>query len=177
MPDFSPKWTTGQSAFSAGYSDNESSFKSAFRPVVAGVDGKSPYIGENGSWVEWDGTSWNDTGVKAQGPQGEKGEVGPQGVQGPQGDPGPQGVQGIQGPKGDTGDTGPQGPQGEKGADGTVSFDQLTPEQIEMLKGPKGDTGEQGPPGPAADLSNYYTKQETDLAISNAVVSALNTEV
>ena len=174
MPDFSPKWTTGQSAFSAGYSDNESSFKSAFRSVVAGVDGKSPYIGENGSWVEWDGTSWNDTGVKAQGPQGEKGEVGPQGVQGPQGDPGPQG---IQGPKGDTGDTGPQGPQGEKGADGTVSFDQLTPEQIEMLKGPKGDTGEQGPPGPAADLSNYYTKQETDSAILNAVVSALNTEV
>lgn len=174
MPDFSPKWTTGQSAFSAGYPDNESSFKSAFRSVVAGVDGKSPYIGENGSWFEWDGTSWNDTGVKAQGPQGEKGEVGPQGVQGPQGDPGPQG---IQGPKGDTGDTGPQGPQGEKGADGTVSFDQLTPEQIEMLKGPKGDTGEQGPPGPAADLSNYYTKQETDSAISNAVVSALNTEV
>ena len=134
MPDFSPKWTTGQSAFSAGYSDNESSFKSAFRSVVAGVDGKSPYIGENGSWFEWDGTSWNDTGVKAQGPQGEKGEVGPQGVQGPQGNPGPQGIQGIQGPKGDTGDTGPQGPQGEKGADGTVSFDQLTPEQIEMLK-------------------------------------------
>ena len=78
----------------------------------------------------------------AQGSRGERGAMGPQGPQGPQGAQGPRGL------KGDKGDTGPQGPEGPKGADGTVSFDQLTPEQQASLKGPKGDKGDTGPMGP-----------------------------
>lgn len=79
------------------------------------------------------------------GAQGSRGATGPMGPQGPQG---PQGAQGPRGLKGDKGDAGPQGPEGPKGADGTVSFDQLTPEQQASLKGPKGDKGDTGPMGP-----------------------------
>lgn len=62
--------------------------------------------------------------------------------------------------KGETGPIGPQGPQGEvgpqgpKGADGTMTFEDLTPEQKASLKGDKGDTGAAGPqgePGPKGD--------------------------
>lgn len=74
-----------------------------------------------------------------QGPQGEKGEVGPVG------------------PQGETGPIGPQGPEGPKGADGTMTFEDLTPEQKASLKGDKGDKGDtgaagpQGEPGPKGD--------------------------
>ena len=74
-----------------------------------------------------------------QGPKGEQGEKGEQGVQGKRG---PQGEIGPQGPKGDKGEQGIQGPQGPKGADGTMTFEELTPEQKASLKGDKGDTGE-----------------------------------
>lgn len=67
---------------------------------------------------------------------------------GPQGQRGYTGATGAQGPIGPQGPQGPIGPQGPAGKDGTVSFDEFTPEQIDMLKGPKGDTGEQGPTGP-----------------------------
>lgn len=107
-----------------------------------------------------------EKGIGIPGPQGPQGPVGPEGPmgpvgpdghtgpQGPQGPVGPKGPQGIQGPRGPRGE---QGPAGEKGADGTVSFDELTPEQKASLKGdkgdvgprgPKGDTGETGPQGP-----------------------------
>lgn len=46
---------------------------------------------------------------------------------------------------------GPAGPQGEKGADGTMTFEDLTPEQKASLKGDKGDTGPQGPKGDKGD--------------------------
>ena len=55
------------------------------------------------------------------------------------------------------GETGPVGPQGEKGADGTMTFEDLTPEQKASLKGGKGDKGDtgaagpQGEPGPKGD--------------------------
>lgn len=49
------------------------------------------------------------------------------------------------------GPAGPQGPQGEKGADGTMTFEDLTPEQKATLKGDKGDTGPQGPKGDKGD--------------------------
>ena len=76
------------------------------------------------------------------------------GPQGPRGYTGAPGAQGTAGPKGDRGPQGPIGPQGPAGQDGTVSFDELTPEQLAMLKGPKGDkgdTGAQGPQGPKGD--------------------------
>lgn len=111
-----------------------------------------------------------DTGDPGpQGARGEKGATGDTGPQGPKGDPftyadftaeqlaaltGPQGPQGIQGPQG------PQGIQGEtgpKGADGTMTFEDLTPEQKAGLKGDKGDkgdTGDTGPQGPKGDTGN-----------------------
>ena len=55
------------------------------------------------------------------------------------------------------GPQGPMGPQGEKGADGTMTFEDLTPEQKASLKGDKGDKGDtgaagpQGEPGPKGD--------------------------
>ena len=49
------------------------------------------------------------------------------------------------------GETGPIGPQGEKGADGTMTFEDLTPEQKASLKGDKGDKGDTGAAGPQGD--------------------------
>lgn len=81
-------------------------------------------------------------------------------VKGPVGPMGPQGLQGAIGPEGPQGEVGPQGPmgpQGEKGADGTMTFEDLTPEQKASLKGDKGDKGDtgaagpQGEPGPKGD--------------------------
>lgn len=77
-----------------------------------------------------------------------KGETGPIGPQGLQGEVGPVG------PQGETGPQGPVGPEGPKGADGTMTFEDLTPEQKASLKGDKGDTGAAGPqgePGPKGD--------------------------
>ena len=41
-----------------------------------------------------------------------------------------------------TGVPGPEGPPGPAGADGTMSFEDLTPEQKESLRGPQGLQGE-----------------------------------
>lgn len=49
------------------------------------------------------------------------------------------------------GPAGPQGPQGEKGADGTMTFEDLTPEQKTSLKGDKGDKGDTGAAGPQGE--------------------------
>lgn len=49
------------------------------------------------------------------------------------------------------GPAGPVGPQGEKGADGTMTFEDLTPEQKASLKGDKGDKGDTGAAGPQGD--------------------------
>lgn len=49
-----------------------------------GVDGQTPFIGENGNW--WIGNE--DTGVKAQGVQGEKGDPGEPGAKGEKGNDG-----------------------------------------------------------------------------------------
>ena len=81
-------------------------------------------------------------------------------VKGPAGPQGPQGLQGAIGPEGPQGEVGPQGPvgpEGPKGADGTMTFEDLTPEQKASLKGDKGDKGDtgaagpQGEPGPKGD--------------------------
>lgn len=74
-----------------------------------------------------------------------KGETGPIGPQGLQGEVGPAG------PQGETGPQGPVGPEGPKGADGTMTFEDLTPEQKASLKGDKGDKGDPGPQGPKGD--------------------------
>ena len=67
-------------------------------------NGKSPYIGDNGNWYEWNDIQqgYVDTGVKAKGQKGDKGE---QGIQGEKGEQGIQGVQGVQGEKGADGYT------------------------------------------------------------------------
>ena len=73
---------------------------------------------------------------------------GPAGPQGPQGEVGPQGLQGETGP---IGPQGPVGPEGPKGADGTMTFEDLTPEQKASLKGDKGDKGDTGAAGPQGE--------------------------
>ena len=97
----------------------------------------------------------------ATGPQGPIGETGPKGEQGLQGLPGERGPAGPKGDKGDKGDPGEQGPQGLKGDKG---------EQGEQ--GPQGPRGEQGPAGTPADLSDYYTRTETDEKISEEISKA-----
>ena len=92
-----------------------------------------------------------------QGPQGDKGDKGEDGIVGKDGAQGAQGEQGETGPQGPQGNEGPQGQQGEKGQDGSVSFDDLTPEQKAELKGDQGpagaqgDKGDQGPAGAQGD--------------------------
>ncbi len=66
-----------------------------------GSSGKSPYIGENGNWYQFDDTAraWVDTGVRAE---GIPGPVGPQGIQGEPGAPGAKGDPGVGVPTGGT---------------------------------------------------------------------------
>lgn len=142
--------------------------------------GRSPYVGENGHWYEWDAdtASYTDTGVSAQGPAGPAGATGPAGEAGPQGeqgekgdkgdkgdtgDTGPQGPQGPQGPKGDTGDTGPQGPQGPKGNTGDTG-----PAGPAGPTGEAGETGPQGPAGISPTVEVSKTGKVTTITITDA---------
>jgi hypothetical protein len=100
-----------------------------------------------------------------KGDKGDPGEAGPQGIQGEQGVQGLQGIQGIQGEqgpkgdKGDTGATGPQGPEGPAGKDGSdyilTDADKQQIANMVVI------------PAPDVDLSNYYTKSETEALIPN----------
>ncbi len=108
-----------------------------------------------------------DTGERGEtGPQGipgergEKGEQGEQGLQGPQGIRGEKGDKGDTGPQGPIGETGPQGPQGEKGADGTMSFEELTPEQKESLRGADGESGATFTPFVTSDGTLSWTNDK-----------------
>src|SRR5699024_5974730 len=62
-----------------------------------------------------------------------------------------RGEQGTEGPQGPEGPVGPIGPQGPKGEDGTMTFEDLTPEQVENLRGEQGPEGPQGPQGPQVE--------------------------
>lgn len=53
-------------------------------------------------------------------------------------------LKGDKGEKGERGEKGDKGDKGDKGEDGTLVFEELTPEQKATLKGDKGDKGEQG---------------------------------
>lgn len=72
----------------------------------------TPHVASNGdlSWTNDSGLE-NPQSVNIKGPKGDRGLTGP------------------------TGATGPQGPEGPAGKDGSVSFDDLTPEQKEELVG------------------------------------------
>ena len=120
------------------------------------VNGRSPYIGENGHWYEWDDSAaeYVDTGVGVQGPQG---------IQGPTGAAGPQGQQGIQGPKGDTGAAGAKGDKGDKGDPGEKGDTGATgPQGPQGIQGPKGDTGATGPQGPQGPQGDDYVLTSAD---------------
>ena len=85
-----------------------------------------------------------------RGANGYQGEMGQQGRKGDQGEMGYQGVKGDRGfigYQGDMGQQGAKGYQGDKGADGTMSFEDLTPEQKATLKGDQGVQGAQGDKG------------------------------
>ena len=114
-------------------------------------------------------------GIDMIGPKGDKGDTGPQG---PKGDKGDTGLQGIQGPKGEKGD---KGDQGEPGAVKMQVVDTLPEtgrtDTIYLVK--KDNPGEQNLydeyvytetgwehiGDTSVDLSNYYTKEETNVII------------
>lgn len=72
--------------------------------------------------------------------------------------PGPEGPQG---PQGEVGPVGPQGPEGPAGKDGDDYV--LTDEDKAEIAGMVEVSGD------GTDLTNYYTKSETDAAIKSAV--------
>lgn len=89
---------------------------------------------------------------------------GPQGPAGPQGAPGKDGQDGAPGKDGATGPVGPQGPEGPAGKD-YVLTEADKQEIAGMVEVPGGTGGD-------VDLSNYYTKTETDTAIAAIPVKA-----
>ena len=117
-----------------------------------GDKGEDGYRGRDGA----QGRMGNQGEMGYQGDKGDRGADGYQGEMGQQGRMGNQGEMGYQGPKGDRGADGYQGEmgqqgakgyQGDKGADGTMSFEDLTPEQKATLKGDQGVQGAQGDKG------------------------------
>ena len=123
------------------------------------------YLNNNGTWIPLPAI------------QGEKGEQGIQGPQGPKGEIGPQGPKGD---KGDKGEQGIQGPKGDKGEDGTITFEELTPEQKASLKGDKGEQGPVGPQGAKGDKGERGPKGDTGEGFSiyktYASIAAMNAD-
>ena len=115
--------------------------------LVGGSD--QPYIGENGHWYVWDGTTsqYVDTDIVAS-PTGPTGSIGPTGPIGPTGATGPIGPQGVTGPTGSLGPTGPTGLQGDPGFIGptgpTGSLGPTGPTGPQGVQGPTGATGPTG---------------------------------
>lgn len=142
--------------------------KKICKQVCPGGECKSPYIGENGNWYQWDGKEFVDTGVKAEGKDGEqglpgvdgakgdKGDTGEKGDKGEQGDIGPQG---IQGEPGENGPMGPQGEQGERGEQGEQG-----------IQGEKGDTGNVGPQGPQGESGLIPMWSHSNLSVSGRIL-------
>ena len=117
-----------------------------------GDKGADGYRGRDGV----QGEQGNQGEMGYQGNKGDRGFTGYQGDMGQQGRKGDQGVMGYQGNKGDRGANGYQGEmgqqgakgyQGDKGADGTMYFEDLTPEQKATLKGDQGVQGDKGDRG------------------------------
>ena len=110
---------------------------------------KLPYVGENGNWWRWDGSTeaFVDTGTSARGTKGEKGDTGATGPAGPKGEPGAQGEKGEVGPAGQTGPAGPTGATGATGPAGPAG--PQGPKGDTGVQGPTGETGPRGPQGPA----------------------------
>ena len=117
-----------------------------------GDKGKDGYRGRDGvQGAQGDQGEMGYQGNKGdRGADGYQGEMGQQGRKGDQGEMGYQGVKGDRGfigYQGDMGQQGAKGYQGDKGADGTMSFEDLTPEQKATLKGDQGVQGAQGDRG------------------------------
>ena len=122
--------------------------------------------------ARWDGDILTVAGVSSPpltGPKGDKGDPGEPGRDGVDGDKGERGPRGLPGEKGERGEQGPKGergPQGEPGEDGTMTFEDLTPEQRESLRGPRGipgedgDKGERGLPGEKGDKGDPFTYED-----------------
>lgn len=115
------------------------------------------------------------------GPKGDKGDIGPQGPQGPVGMRGEKGDKGDKGDKGETGkqgEQGIQGPQGEIGPQGPAGKDYvLTLGDKEEIAGlmdlsnyaTQAYVNNKISQIPETDLSNFYTKEQTDTRIGNAI--------
>lgn len=138
-------------------------------PTIAGPQGVKGEKGDTGPQGEKGDTGL--TGAKGDtGPQGLKGDTGAKGDTGSKGEKGEKGEKGDKGDKGDDGfigsdgksayeialETGFTGTKEEwllslKGNDGTMSFEELTPEQKLSLKGETGEQGIQGDKGEKGD--------------------------
>lgn len=154
----------------------------------SGSAGKSPYIGTNGHWYEWNDEQGQfvDTGVTAEGQQGEQGpqgERGLQGIQGTKGDTGETGPQGPAGAKGDTGATGAQGPQGIQGVPGAKGdkgdTGETGPQGIQGIQGPQGPQGPKGDDGLDAPIVTEIGPDSTDTDVPSAktTYNAVNSEL
>ena len=111
-----------------------------------GYRGRDGVQGAQGAQGEM-GYQGNKGDRGADGYQGEMGQQGRKGDQGEMGYQGNKGDRGAIGYQGDMGKQGAKGYQGDKGADGTMSFEDLTPEQKATLKGDQGVQGDKGDRG------------------------------
>ena len=144
----------------------------------------SPIPLEVGQVLTWDGSKWTNlyvrTSTRIGGGGGGEGGPGAQGEPGPQGPEGPAGQDGKDGEDGKSAyqiavDNGFVGTEAEwldslQGADGAPGADSIVP-------GPEGPEGPQGPPGEdgtPADLTDYFTKEETEALIPTNVSELAN---
>lgn len=144
----------------------------------SGTDGKSPYIGENGNWFEYNDVlqAWIDTGVRAEGKDGLNGADGKDGIDGIDGksayeiavENGFIGTESewLESLKGADGTDGINGTDGSDGEDGKSAYQVWldngnTGTELEFLaslKGEKGDTGLQGLKGDKGDKGDTGDK-------------------
>lgn len=136
--------------------------------------GRSPYIGENGNWFEFNDEtqSFVDSGVLAKGIKGEKGD---------KGDTGEQGVQGEKGEKGDKGDKGEVGSSGLNGKDGitpSIGYNENwflgdvdTGKPSRGIQGEQGIQGEKGDKGDKGDTGEQGIQGENG---KDALINGVN---
>ena len=94
MSQFETKFSTqSESRFETSFDSSSDVYEKILDSL------KTPYIGENGNWYEWnvESQSFVDTGVSAYGTKGDKGDKGDKGADGVNGEKGADGYTPIKG--------------------------------------------------------------------------------
>lgn len=94
-------------------------------------------------------------------------------IKGDKGDTGSQGPQGIQGIQGPAGQNGTNGTNGQDGFSPSASVSKSGSVATISITDKVGTTTATISDGQTPDMSNYYTKTETDQAIANAITTTL----